>query len=378
MYYLLSMCDFGWLLPWLLPFLLGLLAGWAIWGHWRKRVNELEENLRSYETKLNKSNASLDVCLKNSSKLEGEIKDLKQLKTQDKGKKNNDSKWKNELDSMSKKNKDLELKIASLQSITDRHQNAQEALRTEKEKTAALETEINALKAAAASAVTLGTAGVASSLTATNDKKEDSSKSKAIPSAFAKLKSSNLQIIEGIGPKMEEVLHDAGIKDWSILASKTPEELRSLLDDASDRYKIIDPTTWPKQAKLASKGKWEKLIQLQKELDTGVANAAGITDSKLEKLIETASSKYKKFKKDDLTIVEGIGPKISELLQQAGIDTWAKLGATDPEKIKEILKAGGPRFGLAEPRTWPQQATLADQGKWESLDKLQDELDGGK
>lgn len=85
-----------------------------------------------------------------------------------------------------------------------------------------------------------------------------------------------------------------------------------------------------------------------------------------------------KYKTNDLKIVEGIGPKIAELLNKAGIDTWKKLSVTTPEKIKEILEAAGPQFNIHDPSTWPAQAGLADNGNWDALKKIQDELKGGK
>ncbi|MBK8194984.1 MAG: hypothetical protein IPK76_17900 [Lewinellaceae bacterium] len=86
----------------------------------------------------------------------------------------------------------------------------------------------------------------------------------------------------------------------------------------------------------------------------------------------------KKFKADDLQIVEGIGPKIAELLHKAGIKTWLQLSEAAPDKIKEILEGGGSQFNIHDPSTWPAQAALADQGNWDALKKLQDELTGGK
>ncbi len=81
---------------------------------------------------------------------------------------------------------------------------------------------------------------------------------------------------------------------------------------------------------------------------------------------------------DDLKKVEGIGPKIAELLNNAGITTFAQLAKTDAEKIKEILSDAGSRYKMHDPTTWPKQAGLAAEGKWEELKKWQDELDGGK
>ncbi len=86
----------------------------------------------------------------------------------------------------------------------------------------------------------------------------------------------------------------------------------------------------------------------------------------------------KKVKPDDLKIIEGIGPKIAELLIKAGIKTWKGLSEATVNRLKEILDAAGPSFQIHDPGTWPKQAGLAAKGQWDALKKLQDELDGGK
>jgi predicted flap endonuclease-1-like 5' DNA nuclease len=82
--------------------------------------------------------------------------------------------------------------------------------------------------------------------------------------------------------------------------------------------------------------------------------------------------------RDDLKKVEGIGPKIEQLLNQNGIWTFASLASTSIEKLKEILESGGSAFRLAEPETWPRQAGLAAVGNWDELRVYQDILNGGK
>jgi len=81
---------------------------------------------------------------------------------------------------------------------------------------------------------------------------------------------------------------------------------------------------------------------------------------------------------DDLKKVEGIGPKIEGLLNKAGILTWRQLSNTAVSDIKAILEAAGKRYQMHDPTTWPQQAGMAADGKWEELKKWQDELDGGR
>jgi large subunit ribosomal protein L20 len=83
-------------------------------------------------------------------------------------------------------------------------------------------------------------------------------------------------------------------------------------------------------------------------------------------------------KGDDLTKIEGIGPKIGELLAGQGVDTYAKLADTSAEKLSEILHEAGSRYASHDPGTWPQQAKLAAEGKFDELKALQDELKGGR
>lgn len=82
-------------------------------------------------------------------------------------------------------------------------------------------------------------------------------------------------------------------------------------------------------------------------------------------------------KADDLTVIEGIGPKINELLINDGIKTFAQLSETQVAVIQNILDKAGPRFALAKPGTWPQQALLAAENRWAELKTLQDNLKGG-
>ncbi len=83
-------------------------------------------------------------------------------------------------------------------------------------------------------------------------------------------------------------------------------------------------------------------------------------------------------KPDDLTKIEGIGPKIAELFHNEGIHLFSELANTSVERMREILDAAGPRYRIHEPATWAQQANLAATGQWAELKSLQDRLDGGK
>ena len=82
--------------------------------------------------------------------------------------------------------------------------------------------------------------------------------------------------------------------------------------------------------------------------------------------------------KDDLTKVEGIGNKIQALLFKNKIHTYKQLSKATIKTLKEILDAGGKKFTIHNPVTWPKQAKLAAEAKWEDLELLQKHLKGGK
>lgn len=81
---------------------------------------------------------------------------------------------------------------------------------------------------------------------------------------------------------------------------------------------------------------------------------------------------------EDLTLIEGIGPKIREILHGEGIATFAHLADATVPELKEILERAGGRYRQHDPKTWPKQAALAAAGEREALDRLKKELKRGK
>lgn len=117
---------------------------------------------------------------------------------------------------------------------------------------------------------------------------------------------------------------------------------------------------------------------LREQVNNAGGTGAGI--AKVAKAAAAATIMFAgtKYKTDDLKIVEGIGPKIAELLNNAGIQTWRQLADSAIERLREILDAAGSAYQIHDPGTWPQQADLADRGEWDALKKLQDELTAGR
>lgn len=188
----------------------------------------------------------------------------------------------------------------------------------------------------------------------------------------------NLQIIEGIGPKISRTLQSAGVNNWGDLASKSTNDLEAMLTAAKINTKINNPKTWPEQARLANEGEWEELVKYQKFLDTGMESKGDFeTPAKVEKLYLKAIG-FAGAKPENLKVVEGIGPKIEGLLKAGGINDWTELANAEVAKIQDILNAAGPRYKLANPSTWPRQAAYAAEGKWSELKSYQDSLNGGR
>ena len=79
---------------------------------------------------------------------------------------------------------------------------------------------------------------------------------------------------------------------------------------------------------------------------------------------------------DDLTRLEGIGPKVAKILTDAGYASFADLAEADATEVDKILDAN--KLQMMDSAGWIEQAKLAAAGDMEGLAKLQDELKGGR
>ncbi|WP_297794725.1 30S ribosomal protein S2 [uncultured Eudoraea sp.] len=133
--------------------------------------------------------------------------------------------------------------------------------------------------------------------------------------------------------------------------------------------------TEEKVAAPAEPAKTEK-SEAVKEKDTPKKKPeeAKATEEKVEKV---AVKKSEKTASDNLTKIEGIGPKAAEALTKAGIGSYASLAKTDPEKIKEILTEASSRMAHLDPSSWPKQSEMAAEGHWDELKAWQDKVKGG-
>lgn len=102
------------------------------------------------------------------------------------------------------------------------------------------------------------------------------------------------------------------------------------------------------------------------------------TAGKATKSVSKTAKKVAAVVKNDLTKIEGIGPAISKLLEQEGIQNFKDLSKATVKKLKGVMDAAGSKFAMHDPKSWPKQAKLAAAEKWEELKALQQELLGGK
>ncbi len=310
-----SLSTIPWWLLWLLPFLLGLLLGWIIWFKYKARTEENLVKIDGMRNHIADLERDLDDCWRKSVETRGKLADLEE-------KLHNDQDVEGDMD-------------RDIQRASDENENQ--------------------------------LSGQAPEIHARSSGAE----------VYHELSKDNLQIIDGIGPKMESVLKENGISNWQALANQTQEDLNSILLSYGHKYQMIDPSSWSKQATLAKDGQWDELIRLQKGFTAGHQDPKVTPESKLEKMLIKLGLQ-KKYQQDDLKAIEGIGAKIAALLHEAGITNWQHLAETPVNQLQEILNAAGPRFKLADPGTWPRQAELAASGRWKELQEYQKDLTGGK
>lgn len=107
-----------------------------------------------------------------------------------------------------------------------------------------------------------------------------------------------------------------------------------------------------------------------------IPSTAGLAQSRIIDVGAARAAGFNLKHADDLTIIEGIGPKIDELFHANGITSFARLASLSVPETLAILDAGGPAFQLTNPGSWARQALLASENRWVELKRLQEELIG--
>jgi predicted flap endonuclease-1-like 5' DNA nuclease len=219
----------------------------------------------------------------------------------------------------------------------------------------------------------------------------------ATPVVHHEIKKDDLTKIEGIGPKIAEMIQAKGIHTFCDLADASTSELQSILDEGGPAYRIANPGTWAEQAGLLCAGKIEEFNALCLELDGGVrvsktevteeaapveaetiavvAEAAPVEAEVVNNDAHNEAMEAAKANPSDLKVLEGVGPVLERVLNEGGIYTYAQLAAASVSSLKAILEASGDI--LHQPDTWPEQASLLRDGKMDAFHALCDDLKGG-
>lgn len=166
----------------------------------------------------------------------------------------------------------------------------------------------------------------------------------------SEIEKDDLTKIDGIGPFLQTKLHEMGIYTYSEIARWDANRIAEVTEKIGYFPGRIEKDDWVGQA--------IKLYQLKQSNPSALATPAK--------------------KADDLKVVEGIGPKIEQLLKDAGINTWHDLAETQLERLQNILADAGERYRIHDPGTWAEQARLASEARWDDLATLQEELKGGR
>jgi len=132
------------------------------------------------------------------------------------------------------------------------------------------------------------------------------------------------------------------------------------------------------ERKADKNNKEEKEAPKAKEKETPKAKETP-KEKEVEPKVEAkpAPAPVAEVKADDLTKIEGVGPKAAEALVAAGVVTYGALAKTEADAIKKILTDASPRLAHLEPASWPKQAQMAADGKWDELAAWQDNTKGG-
>ncbi len=153
--------------------------------------------------------------------------------------------------------------------------------------------------------------------------------------------------------------------------------------DASSQTGISQGTSAAQeQEDTANNGSSSVQSDIDRQLEEKKRELSGKSSSAASAAFDDSKAKAafgKKIKQDDLKLIEGIGPKIASILNGKGINTWQELSQSSPDTISEyLIEVGGASYKVHDPTTWPEQAKMASEGKFEELAQWQDQLKGGK
>ncbi len=155
-------------------------------------------------------------------------------------------------------------------------------------------------------------------------------------------------------------------------------ELTALLKD-SDTEELPVPAAEEKAPAEIPREK-EETVDFFRETSEKIEDdySSGVSIPSAVNAISLETGREEEEDKTNLEIIEGIGPKIKEVLNNAGIMDFRTLATTPEYRLKDILTAAGPHFATHDPATWNEQALLAENGQWDKLEELKARLMAGR
>ena len=417
MFTLLSACDLSFwhmLLGMLLPFLLGLLLGWFLWARYKsmvaelqsqivtanKRIDTLESEVASVNSRNKTLSSELSLSRNAQSKLES---DLSTAKNTHNAFATKAGVWEKDL---IKGKEELAKCISRASSLEKDNSALKSDVEQAKKRIKDLENKVqNALKATGGiGASALGTKGVAGLTGTVSDKKdEDEPKIETAHRDYDDVQSDKPTGLktgalggakigaQGIAPvggdvskdkkEVDEPKIESAHRDYDDVQSDKPSGLKT---GALGGVKAGSRGIAPVGGDVSNDKKEEgdpKVNKAHRDYDeeAGKKDApSGLKTGALGGVKAGSRGIAPVGGGDDLTKVEGIGPKIAGLFNDDGIYSWLQLSEKDPKDLKIILDTAGSRYQMHDPGTWPKQAKMLSIGDMEKLNAYQDYLIGGR
>ncbi|NHF58406.1 30S ribosomal protein S2 [Flavobacteriaceae bacterium TP-CH-4] len=188
----------------------------------------------------------------------------------------------------------------------------------------------------------------------------------AVAEGLSERKSEKQAESEGAEPKKEEKV----VKEAPEIAKVETEPIAKDETKEIEEAPVVADTTQPEPTPETVETKAPPVVAKNPRTEVDVEEVK-------EEVAKEKSTSKKASKSDDLTKIEGVGPKAAEALANAGFETFGKLAKADADKIKEILTEASSRMAHLDPTSWPKQAQMAADEKWDELKEWQDKAKGG-
>lgn len=155
------------------------------------------------------------------------------------------------------------------------------------------------------------------------------------------------------------------------LVFNTLEEVKGQMLTSNKRFRKLIGLDLPKAKATTKKvatpknGVKEKTAKVStaKTVKVATPKATKKTTPAVPKTVKKTAPVKTTITKDDLKTINGIGPKVETLLNQAGVTTFHRLAATPIKDLKAIIENAGPIFKSMDPTLWKKEANKAINGK---------------